>query len=377
MNRVKPLWIVYSAHWDLAEQMALSDIVSLTQAEIPVHLFCLEGSPTHAAALRHPHLKITSFPLTNIHFFNHHFIKKLREVLINERINLVHLNEEDNLKEVFFSLYGFSKIAFVYSQYYTFSKRNLFSLFPIYLRRAHRILLSNQKIQVHTLDRFLISRNKFEIVAPGVDSSRFDPAHSQGTQLRIQWGADKDTIVIGTIGKLAPDMMQDVFLKAAAGLLKYTDRKMKFVIVDEEPLVAVEEYVQELNNLVKIFRMEEVVTFSTLGDNLPDVLYAFDVFVMCGTSEAFSLRALEALSMERPVLLPKSFGNSTILGNNQFGFNIKTRDAFDLQQKILILLNNPSQRLAMGLAGRKQILQNFDKKKRLEKLLEIYGQVLS
>jgi glycosyltransferase involved in cell wall biosynthesis len=171
---------------------------------------------------------------------------------------------------------------------------------------------------------------------------------------------------------MVPEVGQDTFLKAAAGLLKYQQWKMRFVIVGEEPLVASEEYLASLKELVRQFHMDDVVTFSSLGDNLPDVMSAFDIFVMPGREEVPGLGALEALAMERPVVLSNVVGAEEIVGKKEFGLLVRPEDAFDLQAKILNLLENPSQRLSMGANGRQHALKHFDKRTRFVRSFDLY-----
>ncbi|MBI3544190.1 MAG: glycosyltransferase family 4 protein [Deltaproteobacteria bacterium] len=371
-EKLKPLWILISDRWGGPEQVAMSDMVEMSSAGIPMSLLCLEGSPVHAAALRHPRIKV--------HPFNHRprkrvdwsFVRALRSFIEEVGANIVHINDEKLLWYLVPALWSHKDISLISSRYTVTDPSIKDLLRAIFLRRLDYMIVLSESIRAGVLTKKVISEKKVKVINLGLDFTRFDPAKSDGSVIRRGWGADKDTIVIGSVGRLVPELGQDTFIKAAAGLLKYHDWKMRFVIVGEEPLVASEEYVTSLNELVRQFHMEDIVTFSSLGDNLPDVMSAFDIFVMAGREEVPGLGALEALAMERPVVLSNVIGAEEIVGQKEYGLLVRAEDAFDLQTKILNLLENPSQRLAMGANGRQYVLSHFDKRTRFERSVDIY-----
>lgn len=376
-DKLKPLWILVSARWGGPEQVAMSDMVDMVNIGIPMSLMCLEGSPVHAAALRHPGI--------NVHPFNHRprkrfdwgFVRTLRRFVEEVGANVVHINDPKLLWYLVPALIKRPDISIISSRHTVYEPSLSDLVRTLFLRRLDYMIVLSESIRNGVLAQRIISEKKVKVINLGLDFSRFDPTKSDGSLIRKSWDADKDTIVIGSVGRLVPEVGQDTFIKAAAGLMKYHDWKMRFVIVGEEPLVASEEYVQSLRELVRQFHMEDIVTFASLGDNLPDVMSAFDIFVMPGREEVPGLGALEALAMERPVVLSNVVGAEDIVGHHkEYGLLVRPEDAFDLQSKILNLLENPSQRLSMGQNGRTHVLRNFDKRTRFEKSIDLYERCL-
>lgn len=375
-DKLKPLWILFSERWGGPEQVAMSDMIDLASAGIPITLLCLEGSPVHAAALRHLRIKVHPLVHRPKRNFEWSFVRVLRGVIEEVGANIVHINDEGMLWYLVPALFRRPDISVVSSRH-AVAERGFQDFFAsLLLRRLDYMIVLSESIRRSLLARRMIAEKKVKVINLGLDFSRFDPSRTNGGALRKSWGADKDTVVIGSVGRLVPEVGQDTFLKAAAGLLKYHDWKMRFVIVGEDPIVASEEYVNALRELVRQFHMDEVVTFSSLGDNLPEVMSGFDVFVMPGREEVPGLGALEALAMERPVVLSNITGAEEIVGNKEHGLLVRPEDAFDLQTKILNLLENPSQRLAMGANGRNHVLRHFDKRTRFERSLDIYERCL-
>lgn len=372
-EKLKPLWILISERWGGPEQVAMSDMADMAAAEISIHLLCLKGSPVHAAALRYPSIKVHPIDHRPRKRFDWGFVLALRTVIEDVQANIIHINEEKLLWYLEPALFRRADVSILSNRHALAEPSFTDSLRSLFLRRLDYMIVLSESVQAGVLAKRIISDKKVKVINLGLDFTRFDPSKADGTVIRRQWDADKDTIVIGSVGRLVPEVGQDTFLKAAAGLLKYHDWKMKFVIVGEDPLVASEEYVAALKELVRQFHMDDIVTFASLGDNLPDVMAAFDIFVMPGSEEVPGLGALEALAMERPVVLSNVIGAEDIVGRNkEYGLLVRPEDAFDLQTKILTLLENPSQRLSMGVNGRKHVLANFDRRTRFLKTIDLY-----
>lgn len=372
-EKIKPLWILFSTRWGGPEQVAMSDMVDMVNADIPISLVCLEGSPVHAAALRHPRIKVHAMSHAARGRIDWPFVRHLRQLITEHGANIIHVNDEKLLWYLEPALLNRPDVSIIASRH-TPAERSIFDyLRSFILRRLDYMVVLSESVRESVMAKNIISEKKVKVINLGLDFTRFDPERANGKAMRESWGADKDTIVIGSVGRLVPEVGQDTFLKAAAGLMKYHQWKMRFVIVGEEPLVASEEYVASLKELVRQFHMDEFVTFGSLGDNLPEVMSAFDIFVMPGREEVPGLGALEALAMERPVVLSNVVGAEEIVGRRkEYGLLVRPEDAFDLQAKILNLLENPSQRLSMGVNGRQHVLRHFDKKTRFLRSLDVY-----
>jgi glycosyltransferase involved in cell wall biosynthesis len=354
----------------------MSDMVDMVGAGVSINLLCLEGTPVHAAASRHPNITITAFAHPPRKRMDWGFVLSLREAIDRVGANIVHINDESLLWYLVPALASHSDVSVVSNRHALVdgSIKDLFR--SLLLRRLDYMVVLSESIRSNVIAKHIVSEKKVKVINLGLDFTRFDPNKTEcdkaRTALRTSWGADKNTVVIGSVGRLVPEVGQETFIKAAASLLKHHQWKMRFVIVGEDPLIASEEYVEGLKALVRQFRMEDQVVFSSLGDNLPDVMSAFDIFVMPGSEEVPGLGALEALAMERPVVLSNVTGAEDIVGRKEYGLLVRPEDAFDLQSKLLYLLQNPEERQVMGTKGRLHVLKHFDKRTRFLRSLDIY-----
>jgi glycosyltransferase involved in cell wall biosynthesis len=77
---------------------------------------------------------------------------------------------------------------------------------------------------------------RLEVVGRGVDTQRFSPAH-RSSALRASWGAGDDELVIGHVGRLAPEKNLGVLLQACEAL-RAQSLQVRLVLVGDGPMRA-------------------------------------------------------------------------------------------------------------------------------------------
>src|SRR6185312_1683974 len=110
--------------------------------------------------------------------------------------------------------------------------------------------------------------------------------------------------------------------------------KLKFVIVGEQTLGSTGNHLDELREMVAQFRLEDHVVFAGYQENIPEIMKAFDIFVMPSRQEAFGLVAIEAMAMECPIIISSGGSSDEIVGHEEFGLTMRPDDAFDLQRQL-------------------------------------------
>jgi len=242
-------------------------------------------------------------------------------------------------------------------------------------QRVDSLVVMSEALRDNVLATHPVEDSKVDIINLGLDFERFDPDKVDARRQREEWGADGDTIVIGLVGRIDPAKGQGTFIKAAAGLMKRiggSGLKVKFVIVGEETLGSEDGHLEELKAMVTQFHLESVVLFTGYLENIPEVMQAFDLFVMPSKQEAFGLVAIEAMAMECPIVISSGGSAREIVGAEEFGLLTRPDDAFDLQNKLRTLIENEGTRRKMGVAARAHVKSKYDRRLRLKKTLALY-----
>jgi glycosyltransferase involved in cell wall biosynthesis len=132
--------------------------------------------------------------------------------------------------------------------------------------------------------------------------------------------------------------------------------------------------------------LQALVAGAGLGDRLhllgrrsdvPEVLAAFDLFVLSSHGEGMSNAILEAMAMEKPVVATAVGGTVEVVGEGVTGYLVPARDAEALAGGIRRVLDNRERGRAMGLRGRQVVVDRFSAKAMVRQMEALYTQLLA
>jgi len=223
-------------------------------------------------------------------------------------------------------------------------------------------------------------KEKIQVAYNGVDPKKYDPATvtpEQIKKVRAMYDIKDDDYMILFIGRLVGVKGVDKLIMALPHILS-KNPKAKLVIVG---LGDLQEY---LMNLVKVTKMSDFVKFRF--EFIPEeerILHyaACDVAVFPSFYEPFGIVVLEAMSMERPVVVGGSgvSGMREIVvccGEEQCGYHIDPSSPSDIAWGINSVLENDEKRKWLGKNGRRKVLNEFTWIKIAEKTLGLYEQII-
>ena len=376
---MQELVVCLSHAWGGLEQVAATDAADLAGLGMNVRVLCLEGSPIHENLAKQKGVTLIPLDFRPRDYFDFKMRAELKRLII-EGVNVIHLHQPSLLGSVSPWLWAHRQVALFASRHImsNHDKRDFFHR-AIY-RRLDALVVMSQTLKRNVVQTHPVKERQVRVVNLGIDFERFDPERVDPAKQRAQWGADVDTVVVGLVGRIDPAKGQDTFIKAAAGVLKFGEeaqqKKLKFVGVGEETLGRTSNYLQELQEMLVQFRLEKYFVFAGYQENIPEVMRSFDILVMPSRQEAFGLVAIEALAMGCPIVISRGGSADEIVGQQEFGLLVRPQDAFDLQQKLRYLLDNPEERQKMGQRGREHVLRHYDRKTRIRQHMELYERAL-
>lgn len=222
-------------------------------------------------------------------------------------------------------------------------------------------------------------KDKIQVAYNGVDPQKYNPETVSAEQIqkvRALYEIKDDEFMILFIGRLVGVKGVDKLIMAMPHILEKIP-KAKLVIVGIGDL---QEY---LANLVKTMRLSDYVKFRF--EFIPEeerILHyaACDVAVFPSLYEPFGIVVLEAMSMERPVVVG-AVGVSGMreivipMGDEQCGYHINPSNPTDIAWGITSTLENPEKRKWLGKNGRRRVLNEFTWDIIAEKTLALYEQI--
>jgi glycosyltransferase involved in cell wall biosynthesis len=223
-------------------------------------------------------------------------------------------------------------------------------------------------------------KDRIQVCYNGVDAQKYNPQDvtaEQVKKIRSLYGVKDDEVMILFIGRLVGVKGVDKLIMAMPHILQKIP-KAKLVVLG---LGDLQDY---LKNLVNYMRLNDYVKFRF--EFLPEeerILHyaACDVAVFPSHYEPFGIVVLEAMSMEKPVVVGAAgvSGMREIViccGEDQCGFHIDPGNPTDIAWGIVSVLESPEKMKWLGKNGRKRVLEEFTWDKIAEKTLELYEQMV-
>jgi glycosyltransferase involved in cell wall biosynthesis len=219
-------------------------------------------------------------------------------------------------------------------------------------------------------------KEKIQVSYNGVDPQKYNPENVSKEDLRrirAKYGIMDDELMILFLGRLVGVKGVDRLILAMPHILAKIP-KAKLVIVGVGDL---QEY---LTNLTRMTKMDAYVKFCF--DFIPEeerIMHyaACDIAVFPSFYEPFGIVALEAMSMEKPVVVGAASvsGMREIViccGPEQCGYHIDPNNPSDIAWGVVNALGSPEWRKTLGKNGRKRVLAEFTWNKIAEKTVQLY-----
>jgi glycosyltransferase involved in cell wall biosynthesis len=236
--------------------------------------------------------------------------------------------------------------------------------------RAHLVIAGSNFIFSHIKENYskhLNSKKKLMVIFRGINVDYFDPTTKiEGDKKKLlkKWDIEKDKKILLLPGRLTPWKGQEMFIEAINIVNTELGYEAFYVVVlgsDQGRDL----YKKKLIRLSEQYRMTKQIRFI---DHCKDMALAYEVSdIVVSASiepEAFGRVAVEAQSMEKPIIASNIGGSNETIIDEKTGFLFETGNAKSLSQKILKTLSLDETSLkSVGTEGRKNIIKKFNVEK--------------
>ncbi len=235
---------------------------------------------------------------------------------------------------------------------------------------ADRLVFVCEKQMRYWLRRGVLSR-KNDVIYNGVDTDHFsDTSNSEERRkLRQELGFYDADYVIGISAVLRPEK-NHVQLVDAVATLRNMGIPARVLMIGDGPMRGA---VERRSNELKVDAEVRITGFQR---DVRPYISVCDVMVLCSLVETFSLAALEAMAMGKPVIHADLGGASEMIVPGRNGFLFPVGDTGALVDKLAILADRSVSR-RMGRAARELVETLFSEKTMVDRyeqtLLELCG----
>jgi glycosyltransferase involved in cell wall biosynthesis len=238
---------------------------------------------------------------------------------------------------------------------------------------------SNRLIAVSDFTRrelkqyYRVNEAKIRVIHNGVDVDKFKPASGK-RKIKAELGFNPDDIAILSVGRLYARKGLFTLIESMPAVVR-TFPRVKFIISGKGQSNEMKKLV---NHATRLGVKDNIIFTGYFPDSkLPKLYQAADVFAFSTFYENLPFAVLEALSSGLPVVTTNVGGIPEMIERGKNGFLVQPFNAGELSDKILYLLEHPDAASEMAFLARKTILERFDWRLIVKKVLKVYDEALS
>jgi glycosyltransferase involved in cell wall biosynthesis len=234
------------------------------------------------------------------------------------------------------------------------------------VKRADTIRVVSSDIKRHLMEIGIDEQRIYNIpTGGGIDVYKF--ASADGSVVRDKYLASDKKSLILFVGRLVKQKDLINYLQAVRLVVDKHPESL-FLIVgagSEEQELKQRTFELNLNNNM-------VFTGEIPYSEIPCYIAACDIFVLPSVYEGTARVLMEAAAAKKPIVSTEVSGARDIIADGKSGFVVPIRNPKELAAKIIYFLENPKFAIKMGQNVFQNILDNYDRQKNLNRLINMW-----
>jgi len=291
-------------------------------------------------------------------------------IILFHNISIVHARSRAPAWACFIAT-KITRRKFVTTFHGTYNFKNLIKKFyNSIMIRSNLVIAGSNFIFSHIKENYpeyLNVQKKFLVIFRGINVDYFDPSttlDAEEDKLLSSWGLTRDKKLILMPGRLTTWKGQEVFIEALNLVNKELGYQSFYAVIlgsDQGRDI----YSKKIKRLAEQYRLLPQLKFIEHCKDMPLAYKLSDLVVSASIEpEAFGRVAIEAQSMEKPIIASDIGGSKETIRNNVSGFLFESNNPKSLCKRIIEVLNLDESRLKLiGIEGRKNIINKFNVEK--------------
>lgn len=213
------------------------------------------------------------------------------------------------------------------------------------------------------------NEQSIRVVESGINLEPYLKTDTPKEEAKKKLGVSPEKFVVGTVARLVTVKNHRMIVNAAANMVKKAENSL-FLFAGDGPLR------KELEDRVAKMGLTDHFLFLGWKNEVPEILNACDVFVMCSKNEGMGRAFVEAQAAGVPCIGTSVGGIPDVISANETGFLVHPEDSLALSDILIDLYNNPEKLSEMSRACRKWVDPQFSAKRMVETLDKIYQELM-
>ncbi len=235
-----------------------------------------------------------------------------------------------------------------------------------------RLVAVSKSLASFVQSRGLFRRKDIEIIYNGIDTSRY--YRSVRGELRTKLSVEENTILVGSLGNIRSAKHYDLLIEAAF-IVKQSqkDRPVHFLIAGHQH----PDLMEKLTVLADARNVITNVHFLGFLDDTPAYLSELDIFLLCSSTEGFSIATIEAMAAGVPVIATRCGGPEEIVTDGLNGLLVENNNPIAIGDAISFLTNNKNRAVTLSDEAKKHVGSTFSIEMMSNRYRSIYEGLLN
>ncbi len=224
-------------------------------------------------------------------------------------------------------------------------------------------------VKTFMVNKRAIPKRKMEIIYNSIPNKYFQntsPETKFSTASKYKISTKQP--VIGIVGRLDPVKGHTDFLNAAKIILSEKP-DVQFLIIGDGEIRA------QLEEEAKSLLIENNIKFLGHIQDVHEIVSLIDILAICSHQEGFSLAAIEAMALGKPVVATEVGGLPEVVDNDITGILVGSHNPAKLAEALLKLLNDKQLVIRLGENGKNKCKEFFSLSGTVNSLTKIYRSV--
>jgi GT2 family glycosyltransferase/glycosyltransferase involved in cell wall biosynthesis len=258
----------------------------------------------------------------------------------------------------------------VFRGYFSPARTRVFLSIERWLAKCTDRLLTVSATVREDLLKLRVGRgDQLEVVPLGLDLGRFLDCEGLRGQLRAELRLAENVPLVGIVARLVSIKAHEVFLQAAAELVRLAPQAHFVVVGDGERRA-------ELAELTHRLGLSRRVHFLGWRQDLERIYADLDLVVLTSRNEGSPVSLIEAMAAGRPVAATRVGGVPDLVEDGVTGALVPPGDPAALTNAMHTLLADRDRRRVLGVAGRQRVAKTFTVERLLGDMERVYTQLL-
>lgn len=182
----------------------------------------------------------------------------------------------------------------------------------------------------------------------------------------------RKTVHMIQVGLVAPYKGQRELIEACRILKNRDNLEFRLLVVGKGK----DNYLSQIQEVVKSYGLQDYITFYGASGNVAELYKEADISFMCGEKEAYGRVTVESQLSGCLMIGVNAGGTAELIRDGETGHLYEPGNPEGLADKIMAAVNNPEASRKIARAGQEYALKSYTKERNLQKILDIYEEVL-